>query len=131
MQRIPSGLEQPTLCAITEKPNDSIDEFVQEVSTQQVKLSHGGGLLSMVLAAVIIEGRRYGIVALAASDGDSSQPGAKDKSALMDAWLYWGCSERKGRGWRPPPSGWHTIPARSQPAGCFRQILIDGLLSAM
>lgn len=115
------GLERPKLVRLL-KAMILLTNIAQEVSTQQVKLSHGGGLLSMVLAAVTIDGRRYGIVALAASDGDNSiQPGAEAKSALADAWLYWGCSERKGRGWRPPPHGWHTIPARSQPAGCCRQ----------
>lgn len=83
---------------------------------QQVKLSHGAGLLCAVLAAVTVEGRRYGIASLAIADGRAAE-GDDVRSALAGAWLYWGCSERRGRGWRPPPAGWHTDPTRSQPAG--------------
>ena len=81
-----------------------------------MQLSHGGGLLAAVLAAATLDGRRYGIASLAIADGRGAG-GDGGSSGLAGAWLYWGCSERRGRGWRPPPAGWHTDPARSKPAG--------------
>ncbi len=85
-------------------------------------LSGDSGRLSAAFAAAEVDGRRYGVVAIAvagaAAGGDGEAPAAGDgASALAGAQLYWGCAEQAGRGWRPPPQGWHTDPDVSYPAG--------------
>ena len=69
-----------------------------------------GAALVVHVAAVSMGGRHYGVAALVA--GERYMTGA-----LEGATLHWSCARSAGLGWDPPPPGWHTVPARSFPAG--------------
>jgi len=42
------------------------------------------------------------------------------EGSLAGLTLHWGCVQHEGKGWGPPPAGWHTIPDRSFGAGKTR-----------
>lgn len=104
----------------------------QDAGTFSCRLSADAGLLTATLAAAEVDGRRYGIAAIAVCDsaaagnasasGNGMQPtvaetGSDSASALAGVQLYWGCVQDQGQKWLPPPAGWHTDPGVSHPAG--------------
>ena len=61
-------------------------------------------------ALVVVGGRKYVVIAIVVGE-------RFPEGALEGTVMHWGCSGSSGGKWLPPPSGWHTIPPISRPAG--------------
>ena len=77
----------------------------------EVGISGISAVLIAHTAAAIVKGKLCLVAAIVI--GERFPEGALEGTAL-----HWGCSApgRSGN-WDPPPSGWHTLPPVSHPAG--------------
>ena len=91
---------------------DGLKDFVQGVSGNvQVGMAGvEGALLVARVAAAVVGGKRFAVAAIAIGE-------RFPEGALEGTVMHWGCSNRPGGGWDPPPPGWHTLPPVSFPAG--------------
>jgi len=70
----------------------------------------GGAILVAHSALAVVGGKKYVLCAIVVGE-------RFPEGALEGTVLHWGCSGARGGSWQPPPSGWHTLPPVSTPAG--------------
>lgn len=76
----PVRADVPLQFTVVVQPQTRAHRHVQVVSTSSFRLSGGGGLLTVVLAAVEVGGRRYGVAAVAACDAAAPGAGKEPKT---------------------------------------------------